>query len=84
MHIFESILYEKEQEHRRCPGMCGTGKDRTFRGASLCLKRHKTAFEEWYVGRKEKVLLEEIVKKNGKKYFQGYTARHIIQKVQWN
>ena len=40
-------------------------------------KRHKTAFEEWYVGRKEKVLLEEIVEKNGKKYFQGYTAHYV-------
>ena len=39
--------------------------------------RHKTAFEEWYVGRKEKVLLEEIVEKNGKKYFQGYTAHYV-------
>ena len=40
-------------------------------------KRHKTAFEEWYIGRKEKVLLEEIVEKNGRKYFQGYTAHYV-------
>ena len=41
------------------------------------VKNNKESFEEWYVGRKEKVLLEEIVEKNGKKYFQGYTAHYV-------
>ena len=40
-------------------------------------ERHKKDFEQWYIGRKEKVLLEEMVEINGTKYMQGHTERYV-------
>ena len=77
MHIFQYSV----REGTRAQKMSGHVPEQVKTERSEVLlsmaKRHKTAFEEWYVGRKEKVLLEEIVEKNGKKYFQGYTAHYV-------
>ena len=77
MHIFKYSV----REGTRAQKMSGHVPEQVKTERSEVLlsmaKRHKTAFEEWYVGRKEKVLLEEIVEKNGKKYFQGYTAHYV-------
>lgn len=40
-------------------------------------KRHKKDFEQWYIGKREKVLLEEMVEINGEKYMQGHTERYV-------
>lgn len=40
-------------------------------------QRHKKDFEQWYIGKKQKVLLEEIIEVNGEKYMQGHTERYV-------
>lgn len=77
MHIFKYSVREgtrAQKMSRHVPEQVKTERSEVLLSMA---KRHKTAFEEWYVGRKEKVLLEEIVEKNGKKYFQGYTAHYV-------
>ena len=77
MHIFKYSV----REGTRAQKMSGHVPEQVKTERSDILlamaKRHKSEFEKWYVGRKEKVLLEEIVEKNGKKYFQGYTAHYV-------
>ena len=77
MHIFKYSV----REGTRAQKMSGHVPEQVKTERSDILlamaKRHKSEFEKWYVGRKEKVLLEEIIEKNGKKYFQGYTAHYV-------
>lgn len=77
MHIFKYSV----REGTRAQKMSGHVPEQVKTERSDVLlamaKRHKSEFEKWYVGRKEKVLLEEIIEKNGKKYFQGYTAHYV-------
>lgn len=77
MHIFKYSV----REGTRAQKMSGHVPEQVKTERSDVLlamaKRHKTEFEKWYVGRKEKVLLEEFIEKNGKKYFQGYTAHYV-------
>ena len=40
-------------------------------------QRHKKEYEQWYVGRTQKVLLEEMVEIDGVKYMQGHTERYV-------
>ena len=40
-------------------------------------RRHKRSFEQWYIGRTEKVLLEEEVVIDGTEYMQGHTERYV-------
>jgi len=47
-------------------------------------KRHKKDFEEWYIGKKEKVLLEEMIEINGTKYMQGHTERYVKVVVKYD
>ena len=77
MHIFKYSV----REGTRAQKMSGHVPEQVKTERSdilLAMARfHKSEFEKWYIGRKEKVLLEEIIEKNGKKYFQGYTAHYV-------
>ena len=41
-------------------------------------KRHKEQYEKYFKGKKEKVLVEEFVEKEGKTVFKGHTTRYIL------
>lgn len=41
-------------------------------------KRHKEKYEKYFKGKKEKVLVEEFVEKEGKTVFKGHTTRYIL------
>ena len=77
MHIFKYSVREGTRAQKMSGHVPEQVKTERSEVLLAMAKRHKTAFEEWYVGRKEKVLLEEIIEKNGKKYFQGYTAHYV-------
>ena len=47
-------------------------------------RRHKKDFEQWYVGKAQKVLLEEIVEIDGTKYIQGHTERYVKVAVKFD
>ena len=47
-------------------------------------RRHKKDFEQWYVGKAQKVLLEEIIKIDGTKYIQGHTERYVKVAVKFD
>ena len=46
--------------------------------------RHKKDFEQWYVGKAQKVLLEEIIEIDGTKYIQGHTERYVKVAVKFD
>ena len=77
MHIFKYSV----REGTRAQKMSGHVPEQVKTERSDILlamaQSHKSEFEKWYIGRKERVLLEEIIEKNGKKYFQGYTAHYV-------
>ena len=77
MHIFKYSV----REGTRAQKMSGHVPEQVKTERSDILlamaRSHKSEFEKWYIGRKEKVLLEEIIEKNDKKYFQGYTAHYV-------
>ena len=66
MHIFKYSV----REGTRAQKMSGHVPEQVKTERSdilLAMARfHKSEFEKWYIGRKEKVLLEEIIEKNGK------------------
>ena len=41
-------------------------------------KRNKEQYEKYFKGKKEKVLVEEFVEKEGKTVFKGHTTRYIL------
>ena len=47
-------------------------------------RRHKKDFEQWYVGKAQKVLLEEIIEIDGTKYIQGHTERYVKVAVKFD
>ena len=47
-------------------------------------RRHKKDFEQWYVGKAQKVLLEEIIEIDGTKYIQGNTERYVKVAVKFD
>ena len=47
-------------------------------------RRHKKDFEQWYVGKVQKVLLEEIIEIDGTKYIQGHTERYVKVAVKFD
>ena len=77
MHIFKFSV-RKGTRAERMPGQVPEDV-KTKRSAVLLAmtERHKKDFEQWYIGRKEKVLLEEMVEINGRKYMQGHTERYV-------
>lgn len=77
MHIFKFSV-RKGTRAERMPGQVPEDV-KTKRSAVLLAmtERHKKDFERWYIGRKEKVLLEEMVEINGTKYMQGHTERYV-------
>ena len=77
MHIFKFSV-RKGTRAERMPGQVPEDV-KTKRSAVLLAmtERHKKEFEQWYIGRKEKVLLEEMVEINGTKYMQGHTERYV-------
>lgn len=77
MHIFKFSV-RKGTRAERIPGQVPEDV-KTKRSAVLLAmtERHKKDFEQWYIGRKEKVLLEEMVEINGTKYMQGHTERYV-------
>ncbi len=77
MHIFKFSV-RKGTRAERMPGQVSEDV-KTKRSAVLLAmtERHKKDFEQWYIGRKEKVLLEEMVEINGTKYMQGHTERYV-------
>lgn len=77
MHIFKFSV-RKGIRAERMPGQVPEDV-KTKRSAVLLAmtERHKKDFEQWYIGRKEKVLLEEMVEINGTKYMQGHTERYV-------
>ena len=77
MHIFKYSVREGTRAQKMSSHVPEQVKTERSDVLLAMAKRHKSEFEKWYVGRKEKVLLEEIVEKNGKKYFQGYTAHYV-------
>lgn len=77
MHIFKFSV-RKGTRAERMPGQVSEDV-KTKRSAVLLAmtERQKKDFEQWYIGRKEKVLLEEMVEINGTKYMQGHTERYV-------
>lgn len=47
-------------------------------------RRHKKDFEQWYVGKTQNVLLEEIIEIDGTKYIQGHTERYVKVAVKFD
>lgn len=47
-------------------------------------RRHKKDFEQWYVRKAQKVLLEEIIEIDGTKYIQGHTERYVKVAVKFD
>lgn len=47
-------------------------------------RRHKKEFEQWYIGKTQKVLLEEVIEINGVKYIQGHTERYVKVAVKFD
>ena len=77
MHVFKFSV----RKGTRAEKMPGQVDDKTkARRSDILLdmvKRHKAAFESSRIGRKESVLLEEEVIRDGKRYMQGYTERYM-------
>ena len=44
-------------------------------------RQGKTRFEEWFIGRKEKILFEEIRRINGREYLTGHNERYVMVKI---
>ena len=82
MHIFKYSV----RKGTRAEKMSGhlPEKRKTDRSAVLLsmAKKHKRAYEEWYIGKEEEVLLEEMIEINGISYMQGYTKRYVKIAVQ--
>ena len=77
MHIFKYSV-RKGTRAEKMPGQ--VPEDIKTRRSAVLLamaERHKKDFEQWYIGKEEKVLLEEMVEINGTKYMQGHTERYV-------
>ena len=77
MHIFKYSVREGTRAQRMSGHVPEQVKTERSDILLAMARSHKSEFEKWYIGRKERVLLEEIIEKNGKKYFQGYTAHYV-------
>lgn len=44
-------------------------------------RQGKARFEEWFIGRKEKILFEEIRRINGREYLTGHNERYVMVKI---
>lgn len=77
MHIFKYSV-RKGTRAEKMPGQVPE-YIKTKRSAVLLAmaERHKKDFEQWYIGKEEKVLLEEKVEIDGTKYMQGHTERYV-------
>lgn len=77
MHIFKYSVREGTRAQR----MDGHIPEqiKTSRSAQLLslAAANKKKYEEYFLGKKEKVLLEEIITVEGKQYYQGYTSRYV-------
>ncbi len=84
MHIFKYSV----RKGTRAEKMSGQVPEdiKTKRSAVLLsmAERHKKNFEQWYIGKEEKVLLEEMVEIDGTKYMQGHTERYVKVVVKFN
>lgn len=77
MHIFKYSV----RKGTRAEKMSGHVSEETKNARSAVLlsmtQRHKKEYEQWYVSRTQKVLLEEMVEIDGVKYMQGHTERYV-------
>lgn len=77
MHIFKYSV----RKGTRAEKMSGHVPEEIKNSRSAVLlamaKRHKKDFEQWYIGREERILLEEMVEIDGTKYMQGHTERYV-------
>lgn len=84
MHIFKYSVREGTRAQKMSGHLPETVKAQRSEDLLAMARRHKKDFEAWYVGRRERVLLEEIVEIDGKKYFQGYTDRYVKVAVEFD
>ncbi len=77
MHIFKYSVREGTRAQKMTGHLPEPVKTKRSEELIAMANRHKKNFAMWYIGRKEKVLLEEIVEINGEKYFQGYTKDYV-------
>lgn len=47
-------------------------------------RQGKVRFEEWFIGREEKILFEEIRSIDGKEYLTGHNERYVMVKIPQN
>ncbi|MCI6859014.1 MAG: tRNA (N(6)-L-threonylcarbamoyladenosine(37)-C(2))-methylthiotransferase MtaB [Eubacterium sp.] len=84
MHIFKYSVREGTRAQKMSGHLPDVVKSERSEILLSMTRQHKKEFEAWYIGKTEKVLLEEIVEKNGEKYFQGYTERYVKVAVKYD
>ncbi len=77
MHIFKYSVREGTRAQRmdgHIPEQIKTSRSSQLLSLAAA---NKKKYEEYFLGKKEKVLLEEIITVEGKQYYQGYTSRYV-------
>lgn len=77
MHIFKYSVRKGTRAERMSGHVSEDVKTKRSAVLLAMAQRHKKDFEQWYIGKEEKVLLEEMVEINGIKYLQGHTERYV-------
>lgn len=77
MHIFKYSVRKGTKAERMKPHVQEQKKTERSNVLLEMAKRHKEDYESWYIGREEEVLVEEIVVRDGKEYYQGYTKNYV-------
>ncbi|MCD8019627.1 MAG: radical SAM protein, partial [Clostridiales bacterium] len=77
MHIFKYSVRKGTAAERMKGHVPEEVKTRRSAVLLEMARKHKMDYEQWYIGREEKVLLEEMVEIDGEKYMQGHTERYV-------
>lgn len=84
MHIFKYSVRKGTRAEKMKGHLSENIKNRRSGVLLEMARRHKKDFEQWYIGKKQKVLLEEIIEINGIKYIQGHTERYVKVAVKFD
>ncbi|MDD7114495.1 MAG: tRNA (N(6)-L-threonylcarbamoyladenosine(37)-C(2))-methylthiotransferase MtaB [Lachnospiraceae bacterium] len=77
MHIFKYSVRKGTRAEKMEGHLPEEVKNRRSAVLLEMTERHKKDFEQWYIGKKQKVLLEEMTEIDGVKYMQGHTERYV-------
>lgn len=84
MHIFKYSVRKGTRAEKMKGHLPEDIKNRRSGVLLEMTRRHKKDFEQWYVGKAQKVLLEEIIEIDGTKYIQGHTERYVKVAVKFD